>query len=92
MHGVMKPFPPQQVQGDMDRDSWGISGGIMRLQGKVAMITGGAHGMGATEAKMFAKEGAKIIVADVIEDEDMQDKASYITGTELVVDGGYLAV
>jgi NAD(P)-dependent dehydrogenase (short-subunit alcohol dehydrogenase family) len=39
----------------------------MRLQGKVAMITGSAHGMGEVEAKMFAKEGAKVVVADVDE-------------------------
>jgi NAD(P)-dependent dehydrogenase (short-subunit alcohol dehydrogenase family) len=31
------------------------------------MITGGAHGMGETEAKMFAKEGAKVVVADVLQ-------------------------
>jgi len=36
-----------------------------RLQGKTALITGAASGMGAAEAKMFAAEGAKVIVADV---------------------------
>jgi NAD(P)-dependent dehydrogenase (short-subunit alcohol dehydrogenase family) len=39
----------------------------MRLEGKVALITGAAHGMGETEAKMFAKEGAQVVVADVDE-------------------------
>ena len=38
----------------------------MRLQGKVAIVTGAAHGMGEAEARLFAKEGAKVVVADVL--------------------------
>jgi len=38
----------------------------MRLQGKIAIVTGAAHGMGEAEARLFAKEGAKVVVADVL--------------------------
>src|SRR2546429_469760 len=136
----------------------------MRLNGKVALVSGGASGMGQSEALIFAREGARAVVADVLETDGRQeaalrimtktaavqyakdgirvnsvhpgmmppmrssktsadpvwrdkmikavpmkragrveevahavlflasDEASYITGTELVVDGGYLAV
>jgi len=36
---------------------------------KVAIVTGGAHGMGEAEARLFAKEGAKIVVADLLADQ-----------------------
>ena len=44
----------------------------MRLGGKVAMITGGAHGMGQSEAVLFAREGAIVVVADVMDADGRQ--------------------
>ena len=40
----------------------------MRLKDKVAIITGGAHGMGEAEARLFAREGAAVVIADVLND------------------------
>ena len=41
----------------------------MRLENKVALITGAASGMGASMARIFAGEGAKVVVADGLEEE-----------------------
>jgi NAD(P)-dependent dehydrogenase (short-subunit alcohol dehydrogenase family) len=41
----------------------------MRLKDKVAIVTGGAHGMGEAEARLVATEGAKVVVADVLADQ-----------------------
>ncbi|MEK3937088.1 SDR family NAD(P)-dependent oxidoreductase [Sporosarcina sp. FSL W7-1349] len=57
----------------------------MRFQDKVAIVTGGSRGIGATTAQLLAKEGAKIAIFDV------QDTSSIVadlqeTGTEVIAE------
>lgn len=54
----------------------------MRLAGKVAVVTGAASGMGEAIAKLFAKEGAKVVVADL-----SADGAARVAG-EIEAEGG----
>ena len=57
----------------------------MRLENKVAMISGGARGMGAVEARLFAQEGAKVIIGDMLEEEGRKVEAEINeTGGECV--------
>ena len=44
----------------------------MRLEGKVAIVSGAASGMGAATARRFAKEGARVVIADMLEEEGRQ--------------------
>ena len=55
-----------------------------RLDGKVALITGGARGQGEAEAHLFTAAGARVVVADVLDDlgegvaADIGDRARYL--------------
>jgi 3alpha(or 20beta)-hydroxysteroid dehydrogenase len=42
---------------------------MARLANTVAIITGGARGMGAAHARAFVREGAKVVIADLLDDE-----------------------
>ena len=47
----------------------------MRLEGKVALISGGARGQGAAEARLFAAEGAKVVFGDILDELGAQVEA-----------------
>ena len=52
-------------------------GGIMgRLDGKVAVVTGSGSGIGAASALLLAREGARVVVADIDEDSAQRTVAS----------------
>ena len=77
-----------------------------RLKGKVALISGGATGMGGASSKLFAAEGAKVAIVDVNMEAAQataaeitraalylaSDDAEFVTGQQLFVDNGFSAV
>ena len=56
-----------------------------RLEGKVAMITGASRGQGEAAARLFASEGAKVLVCDILDDEGSAVARS-------ICDEGYSAI
>jgi len=62
----------------------------MRLKDKLALISGGAIGIGKATAKVFIEKGAVVCLCDVNEKVGLEtaDEASFISGAVLRVDGG----
>jgi NAD(P)-dependent dehydrogenase (short-subunit alcohol dehydrogenase family) len=47
-----------------------------RLEGKVALISGGARGQGAAETRLFVREGARVVFGDILDEEGRQVEAA----------------
>jgi 3alpha(or 20beta)-hydroxysteroid dehydrogenase len=53
-----------------------MGNGMLDLAGKVAIVTGGARGQGAAEARLFASLGAKVVITDILQTEGEEVAAS----------------
>ena len=54
----------------------------MSLEGKVAIVTGGAHGIGAAVARIFVARGARVLIGDILDDEGTPLAAELNSGSK----------
>src|SRR5713101_5583892 len=87
-HGAGGPSARQEGRSRQHQDKERHMG---RLDGKVALISGGARGQGATEAKLFACERAKVVLGDIRDAEGHQVEAE-IRGAGAEATSMHLAV
>ena len=75
MTGRVAVLPLQGIGSGIDLAAQLVAGGdrdMGRLDGKVALISGGARGQGATEARLFAQEGASVVFGDLLDEAGKQ--------------------
>ena len=63
----------------------------MKLEGKVALVTGAGLGMGRATAKLFSDEGAKVIINDVSQ-ENLEETLNLLSDIFLGSDNGVVAI
>ena len=85
VYNIMAPEQEQKVQPGMEYEMYPLPifdnpnyKGSGKLNGKVAIITGGDSGLGRACAIAFVKEGAKVVICYLNEDKDANDTKQYI--------------